>query len=179
MPCRDIYKVQKGSDAQSFTKSQSWRDARSKAHLCFSIHGKKKYHSGSSGSTNAKDQDEKTFALQIASANVRNVVVENVDALLQVMKSDTDGEFPFVVQKVIALQYAVTGDVLMLRQVEDVLLREEDEKKSKDFASGSSRKSTRQERGGGAKIAKGDGNGDSSDGSDASDAEERGRDILG
>ncbi|KAF1331549.1 hypothetical protein FI667_g4168, partial [Globisporangium splendens] len=120
---RDIYKVQKGSDAQSFTKSQSRHDARSKTHLCFSIHGKKKHHRGSSGSANTKDQDEKTFALQVASADVRNVVVENVDALLQMVKSDADGEFP---------------DVPTLRQVEDVLLREEDEKKSKDYASGRS-----------------------------------------
>lgn len=116
---RDIYKVQKGSEAQSFTKSQSWRDARGggKEQLCLSIHG-------------ASARREKTFALQVFTSNVRNILAENLLALLQRMKSDADGEFPFVAQKVIAQQYAATGEVLALRQVEDILLREEDEKKS-------------------------------------------------
>lgn len=114
----DIYKVQKGSEAQSFTKSQSWRDARgSKEQLCFSIHG-------------TLARREKTFALQVLATNVRNVVVENLLALLQRMKSDADGEFPYVAQRVIAQQYAATGDVIALHHVEDILLREEDEKKS-------------------------------------------------
>lgn len=107
-------------------------------------------------------------------ASVRNVLADNFDALLQKMKSDADGEFPFVAQKVIAQQYAISGEVLTLHQVEDILLREEDEKKilGKEFASGKRS----------ASVFEGnmdnEHDGESSDDSDLSDVDDQ-RDILG
>lgn len=156
--------MQKGSSAQSFTKSQSWRDARNKDALSFSIHGK------------TAKKEERTFAVQVLQTGVRNVLTECFDALLRMIKSDSDGEFPFVAQKVIAQQYAATGDVITLRQVEDILLREEDEIKGLSSGGGSassifiSEKRTR-------KLSKEDGD-SSSDDSDQMDDESQ-RNILG
>lgn len=184
----DIYKVQKGSEAQSFTKSQSWRDARGsgREQLCFSLHGncggggsRRRQESTTSISGSISGYGEKTFALQVRVASVRNVLVENFDALLKKMKSDADGEFPFVAQKVIAQQFAATGAVLSLYQVEDILLREEDERKSggvKDsHHSSSSPDKTKGSNGGGLGVI--DDDGDSGD--DDSDDREDLRDILG
>lgn len=183
---RDIYTVQKGSEAQSFTKSQSWRDARGsgREQLCFSLHGncgsgqrrRQESLTTSGASGNGTRNGEKTFALQVRVASVRNVLVENFDALLNKMKSDADGEFPFVAQRVIAQQFAATGAVLSLYQVEDILLREEDEKKSggggslKDHASSSPDKTKSRK---GLSVIDGDSGDDDSDGDDDQ------RDILG
>ena len=54
---------------------------------------------------------------------MRNALMENFETLLRMMRSDADGEFPYVAQRVIAEHYAMTGDVLTLREVEDVLLQ--------------------------------------------------------
>lgn len=161
-----MYKVQKGSSAQSFTKSQSWRDARSKDALSFSIHGK------------CAKKEERTFAVQVLQTGVRNVLAECFDALLRMIKSDSDGEFPFVAQKVIAQQYAATGDVITLRQVEDILLREEDEIKGLSSGGGGSTSSIySSEKRTSHMISERDGN-SSSDDSDQMDDESQ-RNILG
>jgi hypothetical protein len=112
----DILRIQKGNDAQSFTKSQSWRETRGKDHLTFSIHGK-------------HGKEDRIFAIQVLQTSVRNILVENFELLLKMIKSDVDGEFPFVARRVVAQQYAATGELLTLRQVEDILLREEEERK--------------------------------------------------
>lgn len=183
-----MYKVQKGSEAQSFTKSQSWRDARGsgREHLCFSLHGncgsagsrRRQESASTSGSISGHGNSEKTFALQVRVASVRNVLVENFDALLKKMKSDADGEFPYVAQKVIAQQFAATGAVLSLYQVEDILLREEDEKKSggggsKDTHSSSSPDKVKSNHASGLDVIDDSGDDDSDDGLDDQ------RDILG
>lgn len=160
-----MYKVQKGSSAQSFTKSQSWRDARGKEALCFSIHGK------------CAKREERTFAVQVLQTGVRNVLAECFDALLHMIKSDSDGEFPFVAQKVIAQQYAATGDVITLRQVEDILLREEDEIKGLSSGGGSTSSIYNSEKRTTHMISERDGD-SSSDDSDQMDDESQ-RNILG
>jgi hypothetical protein len=148
---RDVYRVQRGNDSQSFTKSQSWRDARGKDNLTFSIHGR-------------HGKEGRIFAIQVWKTTVRNILFENFETLLRMMKSDADGEFPYVAQRVIAEHYASKGDVLTLRQVEDVLLREEDERKPREL--------------GGDRDAS-DGGEHSSDDSDLSEEEEGKTDILG
>lgn len=115
--CSDLFRIQKGNDTQPFAKSQSWRDIRGKDNLTFSIHGR-------------QGKEERIFAIQVWKPSVRNTLVESFDLLLRMMKSDPDGDFPYVAQRVIAQHYAQTGEILTLRQVEDELLREEDEKKT-------------------------------------------------
>ncbi|DAZ99407.1 TPA: hypothetical protein N0F65_005309 [Lagenidium giganteum] len=109
----DVFKIQRGSEAVAFTKSTSAREARNKDELSFSIHGK---HG---------KEEEKVFACQVLKGSVRTIVVENLETLLQLIQGDSDGEYPVNVQKRIALHYAATGDVLTLRQVEDMLRHEE------------------------------------------------------
>lgn len=151
---RDVELLQKGSEAECFTKSLSWRDAKAKAHLSFSLHGR-------------HGKEERVFAMQVLQSNVRNVLVDNFEALLRLTKGDADGEFPFAAQKVIAQHYAMSGDVLTLRQVEDVLLREEDER----FATKSS------SNGGDSQTNTNKDGGEDNSSSDESDEDQR--NILG
>ncbi|GLD96369.1 hypothetical protein PINS_up005052 [Pythium insidiosum] len=116
----DISRIQKGSDSHFFTRSQSWKDARGKGNLTFSIHGR-------------HGKEERTFAIQVWKPTVRNLLVESFETLLRMLKSDADGEFPRVAQRVVAKHYARTGEILTLRQVDDILLKEEEERKSRDF----------------------------------------------
>jgi hypothetical protein len=108
----DIYKIQKGVEATQFTKSLSWRDARGKDHLSFSIHAK-------------CGKEERVFAIQVQKQSVRNILVENFESLIRMTKSDADGEFPVIAQKRLALHYAATGDVLTLIQLQQLLTRED------------------------------------------------------
>ncbi len=149
MDCRDIYRIQKGNECQAFTKSRSWRVARGKTTLSFSIHGR-----------HAKE--DRVFAIQVSTANVRNILVENFELLLMLLKSDADGEFPNVAQRVIAQHFALTGDILTLHQVEVILLQEEEERRNLEVTT---QDDTNDEA--------------SSDGSDPSDEEENQDDILG
>ncbi|TMW57142.1 hypothetical protein Poli38472_003067 [Pythium oligandrum] len=148
----DIQRIQKGNDAQSFTRSQSWRDARGKDNLTFSIHGR-------------HGKEDRIFGIQVWKPTVRNVLVENFEILVRMMKSDADGEFPYVAQCVIAQHYAATGEILTLRQVEDVLLREEEEHKASDQPD--------------RDVSDDDGSSDGSDASDGGEGEGGQRDILG
>lgn len=159
---RDVTQIQKGSDADCFTQSLSWRDAKAKAHLSFSIHGR-------------YGKEDRVFAVQVMQSSVRNVLFENFEALLRLTKGDTDGEFPSVAKKVIAQHYAMSGDVLTLRQVEDILLREEEERFGSS-ENGMEKKGTVSTPDLG-KSKGGDGN--ESDGSSNADYDEDQRNILG
>ncbi|KAJ0407746.1 hypothetical protein P43SY_009083 [Pythium insidiosum] len=147
----DVARVQKGSDSHFFTRSPSWKDARGKGNLTFSIHGR-------------HGKEERIFAIQVWKPTVRNLLVENFETLLRMLKSDADGEFPRVAQRVVAKHYARTGEILTLRQVDAILLKQEEERKSRDVVERDS-----------------DGENEDMNDSDSSDDERDGgeRDILG
>lgn len=115
------------------------------------------------------------FAVQVLQSSIRNVLFENFEALLRITKGDADGEYPSVAQKVIAQQYAATGDVLTLRQVEDILLREEDERFGSKDVGGDKKRATSSDHNDTNGGDEGDGHNRSS--SDESDEDQR--NILG
>jgi hypothetical protein len=116
------------------------------------------------------------FAVQVLQSSVRNMLFENFEALLRMTKGDADGEYPSAAQKVIAQHYAVTGDVLTLRQVEDILLREEDERFSSKDGGGVDKKRASSIDGSHDKV---DNEGDEHAGSSSDESDEDQQNILG
>ncbi|ETW03958.1 hypothetical protein H310_04366 [Aphanomyces invadans] len=101
--------LERGCTAPQFNLSLSWRETRGREQTCFSVRGK---HAGQS------------FALQVQSVHVRNVIVDNVNTFLNHMQGDVDGDFPKAIRVRIAQQFAATGEVLSIHEVRAVLHRE-------------------------------------------------------
>ncbi|KAF0698618.1 Aste57867_10775 [Aphanomyces stellatus] len=106
----DVETVAKGCDAAQFSKSLSWRDARGKEQLCWSIDAEAKHGAH-------------TFALQVTTNNVRNILVENLAVLVSKMHGDHDGEYPKNARVRIAKHFASTGEVLSMVEVRALMTR--------------------------------------------------------
>ncbi|ETV66732.1 hypothetical protein, variant 1 [Aphanomyces astaci] len=85
IPLWSIDQLDRGCTASQFNLSLSWRETRGREQTCFSVRGK---HAG---------QD---FALQVQSARVRNVIVDNLNMFLNHVQGDVDGDFSKVAQLV-------------------------------------------------------------------------------
>ncbi|EQC37769.1 hypothetical protein SDRG_04796 [Saprolegnia diclina VS20] len=108
----DIEHFSKGCNAPQFAESGSWRESKGREMLCFSIDARP--HGGKVHS----------FALQVASNTVRNLLCENGSQLVQALRGDADGEYPKAARIKIAKHYACTGEVLALSEIRLVMMRE-------------------------------------------------------
>ncbi|RQM30663.1 hypothetical protein B5M09_013075 [Aphanomyces astaci] len=101
--------LDRGCTASQFNLSLSWRETRGREQTCFSVRGK---HAG---------QD---FALQVQSARVRNVIVDNLNMFLNHVQGDVDGDFSKAMRVKIAQHFAATGEVLSIQEVRTLLHRQ-------------------------------------------------------
>ncbi|OQS05786.1 ATP-binding Cassette (ABC) Superfamily, partial [Thraustotheca clavata] len=108
----DIERFVKGCTASQFSNSISWRDAKSKENSCFSIESK------------SRSGHVQTFALQVVSANVRNLLCDNGTNLLNCLHGDNKGVYPKIARMKIAKHYAFTGEILSLQEVRAIMTRE-------------------------------------------------------
>ncbi|OQR87474.1 ATP-binding Cassette (ABC) Superfamily [Achlya hypogyna] len=113
----DLERVEKGLGAPQFTNSMSWRDARGREQMCFSITARTK-----------ASLELREFALQVNSNNVRNIIVDNMSVLVGLLTGDADGEYPRAVRVRMGRHFAATGDVLSASDVRHLLAHEGSER---------------------------------------------------
>ncbi|RHY84479.1 hypothetical protein DYB37_002293 [Aphanomyces astaci] len=112
---RNIERVVKGCESAQFSKSLSWRDARGREQQCWSVEAKLGKKEG------AKLH---SFALQVTSVNVRNILVDCLGLLVELMQGDADGNYPRGARVRIAKHYASTGEILAMADVQSVMSRQ-------------------------------------------------------
>jgi len=81
--------------------------------MCFSVEAKPK-----------KGVNGRIFALQVATNNVRNIICENLNHLITMLRGDHEGDYPKIARNKIAKHYAATGEILTLAEVRVMLARE-------------------------------------------------------
>ncbi|RHY32442.1 hypothetical protein DYB32_002569 [Aphanomyces invadans] len=109
---RDVEKVQKGCESPQFSKSLSWRDAQGKEQQCWSVEARTSKKEGHS------------FALQVTTVNVRNILVDCLGRLVELMRGDSDGDYPRAARVRIGKHYASTGEVLSMGDVQAMMARQ-------------------------------------------------------
>ncbi|KDO25595.1 hypothetical protein SPRG_08894 [Saprolegnia parasitica CBS 223.65] len=108
----DIEQFAKGCNAPQFAETGSWRESKGREMLSFSIDAR------------LQCGNVRSFALQVASNKVRNLVCETGDQLVQALRGDADGEYPKAARIKIAKHYACTGEILTLSEIRLVMMRE-------------------------------------------------------
>ncbi|ETW03959.1 hypothetical protein H310_04367 [Aphanomyces invadans] len=108
----DVEKVQKGCESPQFSKSLSWRDAQGKEQQCWSVEARTSKKEGHS------------FALQVTTVNVRNILVDCLGRLVELMRGDSDGDYPRAARVRIGKHYASTGEVLSMGDVQAMMARQ-------------------------------------------------------